>query len=343
MISKDRMTTLKQKIIGFCSEIGSDRMLVQGAGGNVSWKDEATLWIKASGTWLADADEADIFVPVDLISLQKAVNEGDFAVVPTVAGDSVLRPSIETMLHALMPHPVVVHVHAIDPLVHLVRKNPQNKLEELLLDDVSWMMIDYHKPGVSLARAVAKAISEKADVQVLLLKNHGVVLGGGTVEEIKSLLSLLLSRLQVEPAFEEIATKLPKSLNVNGYRYDPVSNIRLQNLALHPELYVRLRTDWVLYPDHVVFLGPSASCFESQQELAEKISTEEAPDLIFVRDLGVFSNTTLSKAKIEQLDCYFDVIIRQPQEYELDCLMETHIADLLNWDAERYRQQLAKS
>ena len=39
----------------FCSRIGADPLLVQGAGGNVSWKKGSVLWIKASGTWLAHA------------------------------------------------------------------------------------------------------------------------------------------------------------------------------------------------------------------------------------------------------------------------------------------------
>jgi rhamnose utilization protein RhaD (predicted bifunctional aldolase and dehydrogenase) len=47
--------TLQASVINYCSTIGRDPLLVQGAGGNVSWKEGNTLWIKASGTWLADA------------------------------------------------------------------------------------------------------------------------------------------------------------------------------------------------------------------------------------------------------------------------------------------------
>ena len=35
---------------------------VQAAGGNTSWKEADVLWVKASGLWLADALERDIFV-----------------------------------------------------------------------------------------------------------------------------------------------------------------------------------------------------------------------------------------------------------------------------------------
>ena len=40
-------------LIGFCSGCR-----------NVSWKDEDTLWVKASGTQLSDAKDLDIFVPI---------------------------------------------------------------------------------------------------------------------------------------------------------------------------------------------------------------------------------------------------------------------------------------
>ena len=41
-------------------------MLVQGAGGNTSYKNGNKMWIKASGKWLANATHENIFVLVDL-------------------------------------------------------------------------------------------------------------------------------------------------------------------------------------------------------------------------------------------------------------------------------------
>ena len=99
--------------------------MVQGAGGNASWKVESTLWVKGSGTWLAEAAEKDIFIPVDLPHLQLAISNYDFSVIPKVKNESSFRPSIETLLHALMPHKIVIHLHAIEILAHLVRDNPE--------------------------------------------------------------------------------------------------------------------------------------------------------------------------------------------------------------------------
>jgi rhamnose utilization protein RhaD (predicted bifunctional aldolase and dehydrogenase) len=42
-------TKLACEVKTYCSQIGADPLLVQGAGGNASWKEGDTLWIKASG------------------------------------------------------------------------------------------------------------------------------------------------------------------------------------------------------------------------------------------------------------------------------------------------------
>jgi rhamnose utilization protein RhaD (predicted bifunctional aldolase and dehydrogenase) len=123
---------LRTSVIEYCSGIGADPLLVQGAGGNASWKDGNTLWVKASGTWLAEAIEKNIFVPVDLPHLLTAIESGYFSVTPRLLGESVLRPSIETLLHALMPHRIVVHLHAIEILAHLVRDDCQTDFLSLL-------------------------------------------------------------------------------------------------------------------------------------------------------------------------------------------------------------------
>ncbi|HZT19778.1 MAG TPA: hypothetical protein VFA23_10270, partial [Dongiaceae bacterium] len=45
------------------ARVGRDALLIQGAGGNSSLKVEGMLWVKASGTWLQDAERRPIFLP----------------------------------------------------------------------------------------------------------------------------------------------------------------------------------------------------------------------------------------------------------------------------------------
>src|SRR5436190_6803390 len=82
--------------------IGADAALTQAAGGNTSIKLDGVMWIKASGTWLAHADNRDIFVPVKLDLLRQGIDGNDPACETCV--DYVdhelnignLRPSVET-------------------------------------------------------------------------------------------------------------------------------------------------------------------------------------------------------------------------------------------------------
>uniref|UniRef100_UPI00375313F4 class II aldolase/adducin family protein n=1 Tax=Undibacterium sp. TaxID=1914977 RepID=UPI00375313F4 len=193
----------RDQVIAYCAKLGTDPLLVQGAGGNVSWKAGNSLWVKASGTWLAQAHEKDIFVAVDLPHLKAAIANGDMAVTPRPASDSALRPSIETLLHALMPQTVVVHLHAIEILAHLVKadvsKQLATKLTTKLAGKISYGLTPYRKPGAPLAQAVMAALQQQANTQVVFLQNHGVVIGADTVEEVDRLLQILLNAMRTEP------------------------------------------------------------------------------------------------------------------------------------------------
>ena len=57
------------------ARLGADPLLVQAAGGNTSLKQDGVMWIKASGTWLMDALNKDIFVPLDMAALAKALGD----------------------------------------------------------------------------------------------------------------------------------------------------------------------------------------------------------------------------------------------------------------------------
>ena len=52
---------MKIELSKFCSEIGKNPLMVQGAGGNASYKSESNIWIKASGTKLKDAKKRNFY------------------------------------------------------------------------------------------------------------------------------------------------------------------------------------------------------------------------------------------------------------------------------------------
>ena len=332
-------SALRNSVTQFCAEIGSDPLIVQGAGGNVSWKDGCTLWVKASGAWLADAAGQAIFVPVDLGSLRIAIDEREFSVVPKVLGLSGLRPSIETLLHALMPHTVVVHVHAVGVLALLVRGDPQVDLELRIGKALDWAYVDYYKPGAELAEAIHAALLGRRSTQVVFMKNHGLVVGGVDVEGIRDTLNAVFTLLRT-PAVALPQGRAPISEHGD---YVALSDLAVQALAQNSQLFHRLGTDWAICPDHVVFLGPAAHTYESWSDFKQALSSAaQPPELVFIRYIGVFTTHKFSQAKAAQLRCYLDILVRQPLGAVLQSLSELQVAHLLNWDSEKYRQQLER-
>ena len=115
------------KLRALSARVGADPLLVQAAGGNTSLKQDGVMWIKASGTWLKDALARDIFVPLDHQAILDALRRNDPACesctdfVRTDLNATGLRPSIETTVHALMPHRVVVCVHTVSTIDCAVR------------------------------------------------------------------------------------------------------------------------------------------------------------------------------------------------------------------------------
>jgi rhamnose utilization protein RhaD (predicted bifunctional aldolase and dehydrogenase) len=333
----------------FCAKIGKDRLLVQGAGGNVSWKEREVLWVKGSGTWLANADKEDLFVPVSLTDIQAALSQANFDIKPQVIGAQILRPSIETILHALMPQKIVVHLHAVDALAYLVTRDGHYFIRQLFErakpSAIHAAFVGYHKPGAELAEAIDHALKQQLNTNVIFLKNHGIVIGGNSIEEIESLLKSIKDLFQSEKMPHQSISlgTLPAVTPMCAEHFVAFPDIEVQQLALDPALFKRLQADWALFPDHVVFLGPKAFTYSSWDDcITQGHDLAVWPELFFIEHTGVFVIPDFSLAKSAQLGCFFDVITRVGLDAHLEPLDEAAVHALLNWDAEKNRQQMSK-
>jgi len=336
-------STIGRDVRKYCAEIGADPLLVQGAGGNVSWKDDSTLWIKASGTCLSNAERENIFIPVDLLGIKFEIAKQNFSVEPKVLIDVRLKPSIETILHALMPHRVVIHLHAVEILAHLIREDFGFYLNSMIDKTHSFAVVEYYKPGAELAMAIDNALKNNPSADIIFMKNHGVVIGGGDILDVHQRLKSIINSFITAPSINEMQfNPMPQPPMSFSDHYTAVADPWLHHLALDPVLYSRLSNNWALYPDHVVFLGAKAHCYESWSEFEDKASHFGLfPELVFFKNKGVFVKKSFTKTKLEQLRCYFDILIRQNLETSLISLKEKQITELLSWDAELYRMNLA--
>ena len=342
----DHNLNLPKSVNDFCAVIGSDPLMVQGAGGNVSWKDSDTMWIKASGKLLSQAKDENIFVPVDLVSLKCSLSKSNYDFKPKVLDGHTLRPSIETLLHALMKHKFVVHLHLVSALIHLINKEAKTIIGSLVDESLHWGYIEYRKPGPELAKALMDLLYQDDDLDVIFLENHGVVLGAETLEEARRVLGVLdslmgreLLNFETEDSKKhQVDTRLPTPCEAYHWSWTH----HLKELARDDSLILILSRSWALFPDHVVFLGPYPVIIDHVSQLSELDEASLKAPFIFVRGEGVLQNTTSSKAHLEQLICYYNVLVNINKSDQLKCLTERDIADLLNWDAEIYRQSLVQ-
>jgi rhamnose utilization protein RhaD (predicted bifunctional aldolase and dehydrogenase) len=331
------------------ARIGADPLITQAAGGNTSLKDGGTLWIKASGTWLKDALDRDIMVPVALAPLLDAVERNDpdaeQAHLFTLAdrNPNGLRPSIETTVHGLMPQRVVIHVHCVSTLALALRTDAEARIGALL-SDLAWAFVPYCRPGLPLARAIAAAM--RPGVDVLVLGNHGLAVAADTVEAAEALLYRAIGMLDqpVRRATAADIAWLADGAVGSGYRLPLHAE---SHAAATDDIACRIAAAGSFYPDHVIFLGSGSAIAtpgESVSAAIGRLSRERGapPVEILFPGKGVLMREDANAGAEALARCLSDVLLRVPADTPLHPLTAEQNDELSNWDAEKYRQKLTR-
>ena len=91
------------------------------------------------------------------------------------------NPSVETLLHAFLPHKFIDHVHSTAVLA--LTDQPDNKalVQEVYGDRVAY--VPYTIPGFALAKSVADVFDKNPGVEGLVLLQHGIFTVGDTAEQ----------------------------------------------------------------------------------------------------------------------------------------------------------------
>ncbi len=320
--------------------VGRDITLVQGAGGNTSLKVDDVLWVKASGAWLAEADKRDIFVPVDLPGALRALEQG-IEKMPVADPAAMLRPSIETSLHALLPHRVVLHVHAVNTIAWSACIGVENEIA-LRLQGLAWAQVPYRRPGLPLSQAVTQATAQR-QVDVLILGNHGLLVGADDCAAAEALVAEVERRLHLpaRPARGADLAALEAACSGTGYR--PATEAACHRLATDPRS-LAVVTAGSLYPDHVVFLGRAIRALTEGERLADILAANEAaglppPVALLVSGAGAIVRPDIQPGAEAMLICLALVAERLPDAKIRYLPPEEELA-LLDWDAEKYRKAL---
>ncbi|MEM7566280.1 MAG: class II aldolase/adducin family protein [Pseudomonadota bacterium] len=328
----------RDALAALSARIGSDPALVQGPGGNTSIKLDGRLHVKGSGTWLAHAAERDIFAVLDLAPLRGAIASDDPRTedcLEFLCEGSALRPSIETTLHAVMPHRVVVHAHCVETIARAVRTDVEAVIADRLgsLPGIRAAVADYARPGRPLTRVVRQAMAE--DTNVLVLRNHGLVVGADSVEEAATLQARVTEALAApaRPAAPGDLATLTKL--ADGTAYEPAAP-HVHTVARDPVSFA-VAAKGSLYPDHVIFLGSGvAEATPDALQAGDRVLlVAPGSGLLVKRDA-----TAGARALIEGLAL---VCARLNPDDPIAVLTEADEHALLNWDAEAFRAKLDRA
>jgi len=163
--------------------LGGDSSLVLHGGGNTSVKSvvdgEEILYVKGSGWDLATIEAAG-FAPVKLNVLKEMATLRQLSDSEMVSQQkeamidkSAPNPSVEAILHAIIPFKYVDHTHS-DAVVTI--SNSENGIEYINEIYPNYLVIPYVMPGFILAQTIYNEI-EKIDwdtCEGIILHNHGI-------------------------------------------------------------------------------------------------------------------------------------------------------------------------
>ena len=326
---------------------GTNKDYVIAGGGNTSFKDDETIWIKASGHSLADMTEEG------LVSLSReklhVISTNEYAEDPSQREEQVkadmfrsildpaknLRPSVETSLHEIIQYKYVVHLHPTLINGLLCSRNARSLTNKLFSDSV--LFVPYTDPGYILFKKLESEITgyrqkHMRDPQIIFLENHGVFVGADTTEEVKNIYNEIIRKIQ------EQITPLPE---ITQLPYNPMLHkalpairlllsgekpgvIRFRNNSLIAMFYQNQnefhKISLPLTPDIIVYCKTRYLYIEHSTS-AEKIIDSfkyqlphfiseygYAPKVLVIKDMGIFAISESYSSSEACLDVYEDLI-----------------------------------
>ena len=291
-----------------CAKVGVNKEFVQGAAGNVSIKSENTIYIKASGTRLKDAQSKNILVALDLKKARgMAFDEDQDFSAAIISEYSNLTPSIETSMHLLIDAPCVSHLHTVRSISRAIDKNVDRVINEVS-DICNLSFIPYSKPGLELSKSIIEFSDPGSEA--FLLGNHGVTVWGENFSEVENKI------LKLETRWAEASNKSESEALVMKKWWDA----QLISGYLTPDEAVFLIQNEEIYTDENLPTSPFKIGQNGKVVLLESIGEDGQEIANSLIEVGKFMlpNT------------------------EINLISRSEVIDLLNWDAEKARRKLAK-
>jgi rhamnose utilization protein RhaD (predicted bifunctional aldolase and dehydrogenase) len=321
------------------ARVGSDALLVQASNGNTSIKLEGILWIKGSGKWLARANQEEILIPIELAEAKETVEQGG-EIAPRQISRNGMRPSIETAMHAVLPHRVVIHVHSINTIAWAIRSDG---IEELTarLGGLHWQWIPYAASGIPLAREIELAVARAKETDVFILANHGLVVCGQDCAATEELLCEVERRLAISarPFPLPDSAVLGNIARFSGWQYPDYDSLHALGTD---KAALKILRGGVLYPCQAIFLGLEALTLPptlAASKLKACLTGGEPPSFVVVERSGVMLNEKMTSAERATLIGLMEVVRRTAESAQLRYLTREEVEKVVNEGGRGYRDE----
>ncbi len=175
--------------------LGNDSEIVLHGGGNTSLKAEIKLqnkmekilFVKGSGIDMKYIDEKGFpaLELTNLLKLKDLKKINDFEMInfqkKYMVNTNFPSPSVETLLHAFLPHKFVDHSHSNAILSLINQSNPIKICKRVFANKLA--IVPYIMPGYELAKLSHSIYSKYPNCEGLILLNHGIFTFGNTAKQ----------------------------------------------------------------------------------------------------------------------------------------------------------------
>ncbi len=209
--------------------LGRDPRLVLHGGGNTSVKTTVAdllgepvevLCVKGSGWDLSDIEPPGLpavrRAPLGRLLALDVLTDEDMVdyVRGALMDSSAPNPSVETLLHAFLPHKFVDHTHAGAVLAITDRADGAKVAAEVFGGRLA--LVPYIMPGFALAKSCAEIYAAHPGVEGLVLLKHGIFTFGATAREsyerMIAAVTLAEDRLATRPPRGFAQVRLPNDI-----------------------------------------------------------------------------------------------------------------------------------
>lgn len=350
------MTEL-EKLVSMSRYAGERFDLIQAAGGNTSVKyDNDEMIIKASGYLLSEvglekgyskvitSEVANIVYQQKVVALEKKRDRetatSDLVQKSTLDKDN--RPSIETILHSLLPK-YTLHTHPLAVVSLSIRKD-WRQLAQKIFNDYDVALVGYFTPGIELALAMQREIQKfEKTPTIIILQNHGLIITSDDYSQIGQLTEMVVKRiedyLQLDLSKYKLTNQLTKTLNEQATSDNISYLVEDQYLNALIETDIDLFFDRACCPDTLVYCGFEVVDLNKEASLTDYYRKyNELPKVVLLENKILISAITIKKAKETEEVLKLHLMTLKVAAGEVNHLSMDELAYLGNWEAEKYRQ-----